>query len=100
MALSSFTPSAYGAMSAPAGESAAQAIPGGGGTVLLVTNIGPAPAAVLLGADSEGTPLVVTPATGVVVLPNQALVLTVGSNTHIAAFGIGSNATLNLAQGA
>jgi hypothetical protein len=95
MALSSFTPSAYGSMSAPPGTSASQAIPGGDGTVLLVTNIGPAPAVVLLGGSS----VAVTFSTGVAVLPNQSLALAVGSNTYIAAMGIGSSALLNLAQG-
>jgi hypothetical protein len=98
MALANFTPSAYGCISA-GDTSAAHALPGGTGVTLLVTNIGPSPAAVLLGADSEEAPLVVTSATGVVVLPNQAIALTVGANTHIAAIGLGSNAVLNLARG-
>jgi hypothetical protein len=98
MALVNFTPSTYGCISA-GGTSAAHALPGTTGVTLLITNIGPSPAAVLLGADSEETPLVVTSATGVVVLPSQPLALAVGANTHIAVIGLGSNAVLNLARG-
>lgn len=95
MALSNFTPSGYGAMFAPMGDSASQAIPGGGGATLLVTNLGPAPAAVLLG-DSTVT---VSPATGVVVLAGHSLPLATGAHTHVAAYGCGLGSALNLACG-
>ena len=95
MAFPSFAPSAYGTMAAPSGASVAQAIPGGAGPTLLVTNMGPSPAVVLLG----GSTVVVTPATGVMILPNQSLALAVASNTYIAAMGTQAAAILNLAQG-
>ena len=96
MALTNFTPAAYGALGATKDASVAQAVPGGGGATLLITNLGPSPAVVLLGASA----VVVTLATGVAVLPNQSIALAVGANTHIAAIGAGGTAVLNLAQGA
>ncbi len=96
MALASFSPTNFG-MVAAGRTSAAQAVPGGAGATLLVSNLGPYPAAVLLGNST----VAVTAATGVVVLPNQALPLAVGTATHIAAIAVGGNlAQLNLAQGA
>ena len=96
MALNAFTPSGYGQLNVEAYVSASQAIPGGGGATLLVTNLGPGPAVVLLGSSS----VVVTETTGVVVPPLQSLPITVGSNTHVAGLGIGAQAKLCLAQGA
>jgi hypothetical protein len=95
MAILNFTPSACGMMSAPANTSEARAIPGGAGPTLLITNLGPSAAVVLLG----GSTVVATVATGIAVLPGCPLALGVGANTHIAAWGLGGNATLNLAQG-
>jgi hypothetical protein len=96
MALSNFTPSGYAMMAALWGTSSVQALPGGGGATLVVTNMGPSPAVVLLG----GSTATVTPATGMVILAHSTVALAVGSNGYIAAIGTESNATLNLAQGA
>lgn len=97
MALPNFTPSAYATVSATP-VSAAFPLPGAGATVL-VSNIGPAPAFVLLGPVGA---LVVTPQTGLAVLPNSSVSLAVGSNTQLAAISAaGGNqaAVLNLAVG-
>ena len=90
-----FTPTNYGTVAAQAGVSTLFAIPGGAGAALVVSNIGGAPAVVLLG--TTGT--VVTGSTGMAVLPGQAVTLGVGANDHIAVIGIGATAVLNLAQG-
>lgn len=95
MALPSFTPSAYGSMAALYNVSTTQAIPGGAGTVLLITNLGPSPAVVLLG----GSTVAVTLGSGLVVLPNQSIALSLGANAYIAAQGAQGTAILNLAQG-
>lgn len=96
MALSAFTPTNYGGMSAVSATSGNQAIPGGAGPTLLVSNLGPNPAVVLLGTSNAVT---VTASTGIAVIPGQSIPLTVGSNTYIASIGVGGDATLNLAQG-
>ncbi len=107
MALSNFTPSAFGVLACPSpapmavapftvGTSANVAIPGGGGPTLVVTNVGPYPAVVLLG----GSTVTVTPATGIAVGVNQSVALAVGSDGYIAGLGVGGGpAILNLAQG-
>lgn len=95
MAISAFTPAAYAMITGMSGTSQAYALPSTDATIV-ISNIGPAPAAVLLGGSS----VAVTPATGMVVLPNQSIALAVGSNAYIAAMGISGAAQLNLAQGA
>ena len=90
MALNGFAPAAYGTMSAQ-GNSSNIAIPGGAtGPTLLITNLGPQPAFVLL---STSNATVVTQATGIAVMAGQSLALTVGTNTRIAAIanGFGSS---------
>ena len=95
MALNNFDPSAYGMLGVNGTTSQRKAVPGGGGSTLLVTNLGPATVFVLLG----GSTVSVTPSTGIAVLVGQALALAVGSNTYIAAIGDEENAIINLAQG-
>ena len=109
MALANFTPTGYGYLVAPspapnayslaAAVQATAALPGGGGVTLIVTNAGPSAAAVLLYAVAGGVPTV-TPLNGIVVAPNTSENLAVGSNDHIAAIGLQSNAQLSLCQGA
>jgi hypothetical protein len=79
---------------APA-TSARQCLPGGGGPTLLVTNLGPSAAVVLLG-DSNVT---VSLQTGVAILANSSLALAVNGATHLAALGVQDRSVLNLAQG-
>jgi hypothetical protein len=97
MALNGFAPAAYGSMSAGQGSSSA-AIPGGAtGPTLLITNLGPAPAFILLSTDPT---TVVTSATGVPVQPGQSLALTVGDGTYISAIANGfGSAWLSLVSG-
>jgi hypothetical protein len=105
MPIESFNPSGYAAMSAPpptpepvtgaAATSARQALPGGGGPTLVITNLGPSAAVVLLGNEN----VTVTLQTGMAVLANDWVALAVDSNTHLAAIGAQDRAALNLAQG-
>lgn len=96
--LLNFTPSDYGSMSASSGGNVAIIPTSGSPTTLLVTNLGAAPAALLLGTSSTMTPP--TQATGVVVMPGQSVALGIGSNTYVAATALGfGNAQLNLAVG-
>lgn len=97
MALNGFAPAAYSTASAQSGSSNIP-IPGGAtGPTLLVSNLGPAPAFVLLSTSSTA---VVTPATGVPVQPGQSLPLTVGTNTRIAVVSNGyGSAYLSLVSG-
>ena len=56
-------------------------------TIALVSNLGDIPVYVLMGTSSA---VVVTTSTGLPVLPNEKIALTIGSNTYIAilaAFG-------------
>lgn len=95
-AILNFTPSAYGQLAVNSGASSRVAVPGGGGATLVVTNLGPAPAVVLLG-DST---VAVSTTTGMAVTPGHSVALAVGSNGYIAGIGTaGLPAILNLAQG-
>lgn len=99
MALSGFAPSAYSSFAATSAGST-QAIPGGGGATLLVTNMGPSAASVKLGTSASPTQPDATQNSGVVVNAGQSIALTVGSNTQISATALGFGAAvLNLAQG-
>lgn len=95
MALVVFTPSAYATLPAQA-TSSSLALPGGGGTALLITNIGPNPAAINL-STGAGT---VAMNTGVVLCVGQSIALAVGSFTFLNAVSLGyGSAVLNIAQG-
>ena len=97
MALNNFTPTAFGQMIVAAYVSQNQAVPGGGGPTLLVTNLGPGAAAVLLVATDTAT---VTEQTGVVIPPLGSQPLAVNGNGFIAALCIGgSNCKICLSQG-
>jgi hypothetical protein len=92
-----FTPAAYLAFAATAAGNTV-AIPAGGvGTVTaLITNLGAAPAAVLLGTGT----LAPTQANGTVIMPGHQLALAVGAATSIAAIALGfGSASLNVAFG-
>ena len=95
MALNNFNPSTYGEMVLGTYTSSTQALPGGGGPTLQVTNLGQAPAVVLLG----GVSVVVTETTGLVIPAGGSVPLAVGSNTYIAGMALGIMAKLCLAQG-
>src|ERR1700722_6722969 len=98
MALSGFAPSGAGQISGLPNQSQRVALPGGGGATLVVTNLGPSDAYVLLGTNT----VVVTPATGMLVLARTSIALTVGAATNIAAIGAAGGqyiANLNLVQG-
>lgn len=96
MALNGFAPSSFSSLSAQSG-SVNVALPGAG-TNLLIVNLGPSPAAVLL---SESDVATVSGSTGTVVMPGGSLVLTVGTNTRLAAVAVGfGSAWLNLSVGA
>lgn len=79
MAVNYFTPTASAEASFTTTTSRI-VIPGSSPTVVKVTNLGNFPIAVLLGNSS----VVVTVATGLIILPKSAEYLGVGSNTNIA----------------
>lgn len=105
MAIPNFDPTGYGALTAPAptpdavtaapATSARAALPGGGPT-LVITNLGPSDAVVLLGDE---TVTVTSPGDGIVVLRRASIALAVGSNSYCSAIGTEDRAVLNLAQG-
>lgn len=98
MSLSAFAPTNYGSFTAQSNANGSRAaLPGGGGATLLVTNMGPSPAALKLG---DNTVTCSGSNDGVVVMPGQSIALTVGSATNIAASAVGyGGAQLNMAQG-
>ena len=96
MASNNFSPTGYGEMIVAPYISSAQAVPGGGGPTLQVTNLGPNAAVVILGSNT----VVVTQATGVLIPVNQSRDLAVGSATYIAGMALGGiNSRLYLSQG-
>jgi hypothetical protein len=98
--LNSFTPTNYATVAAFGSKSTIYPLPGGGGTTIRIVNLGEAPAVVLLGT---GTGFVVTPQTGMAVVPRDSVAVIVGSNDHIAVIAIGglnAQAALNISQGA
>ena len=96
MALNGFAPTNYNSFTATSGSSSV-AVPGGGGATLLVTNMGPSPAAFSL---SVGAGSCAGSQAGVVINAGQSLALTLGSNDHINAISLGSgNSQINMAQG-
>jgi len=100
LAASSFTPAAYATVSA-VGTAKTYPIPGSGAATLVITNLGPYPAVVLLGTVANPA-VALTPGTGMAVAVGQPLALVIGANTFISvisAQGIGTNAVLNLAAG-
>jgi hypothetical protein len=82
MAVNFFTPSGYATLSV--GSTSSNVAVPGSPTSILVTNLGPYPVAVLTGATNA---VVVTPATGVIILPNQQIYLAPGA--FIAAIALG-----------
>lgn len=82
MTVSSFAPTA--ATDIIAGPTTANVIlpTTGTPTVVCITNLGQLPAFVLLGSSSA---VVVTSATGLPVMPNAQIFLTIGANTYLAA---------------
>lgn len=100
MALSGLTPAAYGSATATETQSVV-AIPAGG-TLLVINNMGGSPAAVLLQTGSTPPNPPVSMDNGVLVkATDPPLILTVGSNDHIAIVALGyGNAQLNLTVGA
>lgn len=103
MSLNAFTPDGTYAVLAAGPSSSNVAIPAGAGAAVLVTNMGPAPVVVVLGNSSVSI-TTADLAHGILINPGQALPLTKGANTNLAAVAIGagaiSNANLNLASGA
>lgn len=92
MALASFTPTGQASITAN-GVSANVAIPETGTpTQIIVTNLGGAPAFVLLGAPG----VQVTIANGTPVLPNCPIALTLGTNTELAAITSGASVPLRI----
>ena len=95
MAFAGFAPTNYSSFTAM-GTSASFPLPGGGGATLLITNMGPSPAAFNL---STGAGSCAGSQAGVVVNAGQSLAVTVGSSDHINAISLGQAAQINLAQG-
>ncbi len=95
MAISNFSPTGYAWGSAIAGAQNRIAIPATAGATLLVTNLGPSAAVVLLGSSSVAA----TVATGVAVLPNHSLALAIGAATHVSIIGAAGLAQVNIARG-
>jgi hypothetical protein len=90
-----FTPSGFTSMSAQA-ESSAIALPAGVSPVtVLIVNLGPTPAAVLVGADDT---IVASQSNGTVVMPGQSLALAYGAWLAAVSLGYGS-AFLNISVG-
>jgi hypothetical protein len=86
MALSGFTPPAYGELTCGP-TSSRVALPAG--ATVVVSNLGPDPAVVALGNNSIS---VSGAGNGVALLPNQYLPLTTGANGFIAGISVGSGA--------
>lgn len=92
-----FTPNAYMSMAAGSTNNNLSLPTTSGQATVLVTNASALPAAVLLTTDAGA---VASLSNGIVVMAGQSLALALGSNTRIAAIGLGfGNAQLNIAIG-
>lgn len=99
MAVGIITQTATAALAATS-SGVTQAVPGGGGTVLVIVNMGPSPASVKLGTNATPTQPDATQASGTVVTPGETKFLLVNSNTYISATALGFGAAvLNITQG-
>lgn len=96
--VNAFTPAAYAIMAVGA-TSSNIAVPGSDNQTLYLANNGPQAVTVLLGADDT---VVVTPSTGLTLLPGQSIYLGIGMNTFLAAIAAGAtiSSRLYIAAGA
>lgn len=95
--LLNFTPNAYMSMTAPQLSNNLPLPATSGQATVLITNIGAAPAVVLLTTDAGA---VAATNNGIAVLGGQSVALALAGNTRIAAVAVGfGNGQLNIAVG-